>query len=102
MKDVRILFVDDEPKIILTVPHILRQEGFHVTVADSAVEALSQIQTSEFDVLISDLHIGGREDGIHVVHAMRRTHPGSLILSLRDTRAWTRRWSKYAARSISV
>jgi CheY-like chemotaxis protein len=52
MKNARVLFVDDEPKIVLTMPHILRQQGYHVTAAASVTAALLHITSAHFDVLI--------------------------------------------------
>ena len=71
----RILFVDDEPSIRLTLPAILVQHGFEVTSAESVSDALRAIGTQEFDALISDLNIGEPGDGFTVVSAMRRTQP---------------------------
>lgn len=71
----RILFVDDEPGIRLTLPTILQQHGFEVTSAESVTDALRAIATNEFDALISDLNIGEPGDGFTVVSAMRRTQP---------------------------
>lgn len=70
-----ILFVDDEPGIRDTLPAILEQHGFQVTVAATVPEALHAITTGKFDVLISDLNIGAAGDGFTVVSAMRRTQP---------------------------
>lgn len=71
----KILFVDDEPSIRLTLPAILEQHGFEVTVAESVTDALRAISAQKFDALISDLNIGEPGDGFTVVSAMRRTHP---------------------------
>ncbi|MBV9610503.1 MAG: response regulator, partial [Acidobacteria bacterium] len=59
----RVLFVDDEPNIRLTLPKILEQHGFNVTVAATVTEALNAINLHDFDVLISDLNIGHPADG---------------------------------------
>jgi len=82
MRDVRILFVDDEPNLVITMPHILRQHGYQVTVSGSVPEAISLIGNEHFDVLISDLYIGEQDDGISVISAMRRTQPNCLVLIL--------------------
>src|SRR5579864_2177665 len=75
-----ILFVDDETNIRLTLAAILRQSGFEVTVAATVAEALREINTQHFDVLISDLNIGEPGDGFTVVSAMRRTQPHAVTL----------------------
>ena len=77
-----VLFVDDEPGIRLTLATILRQGGFEVTVAATVAEALREINTQYFDVLISDLNIGEPGDGFTVVSAMRRTQPTCMNLIL--------------------
>ncbi len=78
----RVLFVDDEPSLVLTMPLILRQHGYDVTAVGSVNEALALISSAPFDVLISDLNIGHAGDGFTVVSAMRRTHPRCITLIL--------------------
>ncbi|PYY14512.1 MAG: hypothetical protein DMG61_09800 [Acidobacteria bacterium] len=82
MSPLRMLFVDDEPSIRLTLPEILRLHGHHVEVASTVAEALAAIPVRKFDVLISDLNIGNPGDGFTVVSAMRRTQPQCLTLIL--------------------
>jgi len=82
MSPLRMLFVDDEPSIRLTLPEILRRHGHDVEVASSVTEALAAIQSRKFDVLISDLNIGSPGDGFTVVSAMRRRQPECLTLIL--------------------
>jgi len=71
----RILFVDDEPSIRLTLSAILQDHGFEVRSAGSVPEALAQITSQHFDVLLSDLNISEERDGFRVVSAMRRVQP---------------------------
>jgi len=71
----RILLVDDEPSILLTLATILGQEGYSVATAGTVSEALRYINQEGFDALIADLNIGEPGDGFTVVSAMRRTHP---------------------------
>ncbi len=82
MENIRILFVDDEPSMILTMSMILRQEGYDVAAVGTVNEALAQILANPFDVLISDLNIGHPGDGFTVVSAMRRTNPKCITLIL--------------------
>lgn len=78
----RILFVDDEPSIRLTLPAILQQHGFQVTAAASVAEAIQRLSSQSFDVLIADLNIGEPGDGFTVVSAMRRTQPKCVNIIL--------------------
>lgn len=76
----RILCVDDEPAILITLAAILRKHNFVVSTAASVPEALQKITSEEFDVLLSDLNIGNPGDGLTVVSAMRRTQPGAVTM----------------------
>jgi DNA-binding response OmpR family regulator len=79
---VKILFVDDEPAIRLSVPAILTMHGFAVTIAASVSQAIQEISTQPFDVLISDLNIGNPGDGFTIVSATRRIQPNCVTLIL--------------------
>jgi ActR/RegA family two-component response regulator len=78
----RLLFVDDETSIRLTLAEILRHEGFDVTVCATVPEAIEDINTSQVDILISDLNIGEPGDGFTVVSAMRRVQPEVITFIL--------------------
>jgi DNA-binding response OmpR family regulator len=82
MPKARILFVDDEASIRLTLPEILKMHGFEVRTEGSVSEALSAISEQQFDVLIADLNIGMPGDGFTVVSAMRRTQPDAVTIIL--------------------
>jgi DNA-binding NtrC family response regulator len=82
MEAARVLFVDDEPSLRLTMPEVLRQHGFSVTAVGTVNEALAEITSAEFDVLISDLNFDHPADGFIVVSAMRRTQPNCVTLIL--------------------
>jgi DNA-binding response OmpR family regulator len=78
----KILFVDDEPAIRVTLPMILQIEGFEVTTAATVAEAVQHIAREQFDVLLTDLNIGQPGDGFTVASAMRRTQPEAITLIL--------------------
>jgi DNA-binding response OmpR family regulator len=82
MEPVRVLFVDDEPGICLLMSEILQRHGFSVRAVGTVADALAEITSAQFDVLISDLNIGHPGDGFTVVSAMRRTHPKCVTLIL--------------------
>lgn len=79
---IRLLFVDDEPNIRLTLPAILEMRGYRVTVTATVAEALEAIHTQKFDVLLSDLNIDHPADGFTVVGAMRSVQPECVTLIL--------------------
>lgn len=71
----KILFVDDEASIRETLSATLRWNGFEVVASATVSDALLEISTQRFDLLLSDLNIGEPGDGFTVVSAMRRTQP---------------------------
>jgi DNA-binding NtrC family response regulator len=71
----RILFVDDEASIRLTLPRVLAQFGFEVTSVGSLDDALVAIQSEKFDILLSDLNLPQPNAGFSVIEAMRKAQP---------------------------
>lgn len=71
----RLLFVDDEENIRLTLPRLLQQHGFDVTAVATVPDALVQLSAVSFDVLIADLNVHREGDGFLVITAMRRAQP---------------------------
>src|SRR6476646_906729 len=82
METARILVVDDDEMILLTLSTILSLNNFRVTTAATVAEALRQISSNEFDVLLSDLHMPAVGDGLTVVSAMRHANPKAVTLLL--------------------
>jgi ActR/RegA family two-component response regulator len=78
----RILFVDDEASIRLTLPPVLEQAGFEVHVAETVGDAIFEINSCQFDILISDLNIGDEGDGFLVTSAMRHIQPNCVTFIL--------------------
>jgi DNA-binding NtrC family response regulator len=78
----RLLFVDDEESIRLTLPPILQGRSFDVHVASSVLEALAAIREQKYDVLLCDLNIRKEGDGFRVVQAMQQANPQCLVILL--------------------
>lgn len=66
----RLLVVDDESNIRLTLSAILNRSGYAVTTAASGEEAISLLDQQPFDLMLVDLKMSG-VDGMHVVTAAR-------------------------------
>ena len=75
---IRLLFVDDEESIRLTLPPLIERQGFEVTAVGSVADALVQVNCVNYDVLICDLNIHRQGDGFLVIAAMRNLQPGCL------------------------
>ena len=78
----RVLFVDDEPSIRLTLPPILEKAGFEVHIAESVADALFEINSFQFDALVTDLNIGEEGDGFLVASGMRHIQPSCTVFIL--------------------
>lgn len=78
----KILFLDDEENIRLTLGMYLEDQGFSVTTTGTVPEALKLITQHPYDVLIADLNVGHPGDGFTVVSAMRRIHPRAVTFIL--------------------
>ena len=78
----RLIFVDDEPGIRLTLPPLLEERGFQVTVAANVTEALAIIEKQEFDIFLCDLNIDREADGFTVAHAVREANPNCVTILL--------------------
>lgn len=57
----RILVVDDEEHMLTLFESVLGKEGYRVSCVASAEEALQQLHTTEFDLVISDLLLPGMD-----------------------------------------
>jgi CheY-like chemotaxis protein len=78
----RVLLVDDDEVVRMTLTGVLEQSGFGVTCASNVVEALNHITSGSYDALLSDLHMPGAGDGLTVVSAMRHAKPSAVTLLL--------------------
>ena len=76
----KILLVDDNQSIRVSLQLVLERNGFDVVVAANVNDALKSIGSQHFDVLLSDLHMPNAGDGLTVVSAMRHSHPKAVTI----------------------
>jgi len=80
MMDTRILLVDDEESLRLTLGANLELEGFEVIEAASAEEALERVSRGEeFDLILSDVRMPGRS-GVELFHELARVRPNLPVV----------------------
>src|SRR6516162_11666895 len=80
IKRAKILIVDDERSLRELLEIFLKKEGFTVSTAASAEDALAQVKTSEFDLIISDIKMADMS-GIDFLRELRKTSfSGQFIL----------------------
>lgn len=67
----RILVVDDEPAILLTLKALLEIHGFEVETASSARDAKGKLRQSAFHMVITDMRMENEEAGLEVARAAK-------------------------------
>lgn len=70
----RLLVVDDEEGVLFTLVANLELEGFEVASASNALEALAMLETTRFDLVLSDV----RMPGMNGVEMFRRIRASKL------------------------
>ena len=77
----RLLLVDDEPRLVAALRRGLTAEGFVVASASSGPEALALAQAGDFDAVVLDVMLPGLS-GYEVVRRLRAAHNWVPVLML--------------------
>ena len=79
----RILLVDDEVAVLLTLKAVLEISGFDVDTATSAREGKSRIKHREYEMVITDMRMEGERAGEEVIQAAKAApyKPAVALLS---------------------
>ena len=73
--------VDGDETVRSTVGEVLQLHGFDVTEAGSVSEALGCINSTSYEVLLTELHMPEAGDGLTVVSAMRNPRTITMVSS---------------------
>jgi len=79
----RILLVDDEVAVLLTLKAVLEISGFDVDTAASAREGKHKLRTQEYHMVITDMRMESDAAGVEVIAAARSAsyHPAVALLT---------------------
>jgi signal transduction histidine kinase len=78
----RLLVVDDEENILLTISEVLRLEGYEVETAASGREAVRMLDAGgAYDLVLTDLHME-EGDGLLLLEEVRRSSPLTITIVL--------------------
>ncbi len=79
----RILLVDDEVSVLLTMKAVLEISGYDVDTAASAREGRSKIKLREYQMVITDMRMESDAAGHEVIQAARTAsyHPAVALLT---------------------
>lgn len=75
-----VLVVDDEPGMRDTLVAILELHGYRVRAASDGEHAFSAIQEQDFDVLVMDIRMPGR-DGVSVLQEIGISPPRVILMT---------------------
>jgi two-component system nitrogen regulation response regulator NtrX len=81
MASEHILIVDDERAIRKTLRGVLEDEGYRVSVAGSAQEALTQLQDEGPDLVFLDIWMPGA-DGLEALAEFKRLRPETAVVMI--------------------
>jgi DNA-binding response OmpR family regulator len=87
----RVLLVDDEVAILLTMKAVLEMNGFEVETAASAREARMKIKHDEYQMVMTDMRMESDAAGREVIQAARTApyHPAVALLTAFPEDNWS-------------
>jgi signal transduction histidine kinase len=77
----KVLVVDDEESVVVTIKAILQLDGYNVATTTSGVRAQQMVRDVEYDLVLTDLRLEDG-DGLEVLKAVRETYPETVTIML--------------------
>lgn len=98
----RILLVDDELPILLTLKAILEINGFEVDTASSGSEGVEKVNHSEYHMIITDMRMETDKSGYDVIRAARAAKYDPAVSILTAYPVSGQEWEQHGAHSMLV
>ena len=98
----RILLVDDELAILLTLRAILEMNGFEVETASSAREAEGKLGDNEYHMVITDMRMGTETAGYDVIRSAKQQKYNPAVAILTAYPSLGSDWKTRGAESMLV
>ncbi|HYL98483.1 MAG TPA: sigma-54 dependent transcriptional regulator [Blastocatellia bacterium] len=76
----KILVIDDDLETCRFLEEILAEEGWTVTSSQSSESALGAVENEQFDLIVSDINLGGRVNGVALLKEFKRISPHSHVI----------------------
>ena len=83
LNEARLLVVADEESLRITTAAIFEKEGYIVDTASSGDEAIDLLGKTDYDLVLTDLHMEGG-DGLSVLNQIRRHAPLTISVVLNE------------------
>ena len=77
----KILFVEDDPSVVLTFQTGLEAEGYPVEAVHSSSDALTRLANNDYPIVITDIYLDERT-GLDVLRASQDYNPGSAVIMI--------------------
>ncbi|NQT39601.1 MAG: sigma-54-dependent Fis family transcriptional regulator [Planctomycetes bacterium] len=77
---IRILVVDDEPNVRAGLAKGLRGDETSVETAKDGTEALQKFENAGHQIVITDVRLPGKLDGLHLLKMFRDRRPETLVI----------------------
>ena len=76
----RILVLDDDPGTCRFIQELLNRPDREIEATSDPEQALARVRAKPFDLVITDLRLNARLDGIDVLRAVRESKPGTPVI----------------------
>src|SRR2546423_6257185 len=76
----RILVIDDDPDTCDFLREIFEDQGWRVSAALNAEAALSAVKTETFDLIVSDINLNDKLNGVELLKNFRQLAPASQVI----------------------
>ncbi len=80
----KILIVDDEPNIVMSLEYTFKKNNFEVFIARDGQEALDKLDVNRHQLILMDIHMPVM-DGYQSASTMRRNGVNTPIIALTAT-----------------
>lgn len=77
----KVMIVDDETSIRVTLSEFLKKEGYEVFTAENAEAAASLLQQYDFDTILTDI-IMPRDSGLSLLKYIHDSHAGTQVIMM--------------------
>ena len=76
------LIVDDNKNIRFFLEEALDRDKYNISSAENGEDALNKLRESSYDLILLDLNLGGRIDGLRVLEAAKWRWPDIVVVIL--------------------
>ena len=77
----KILVVDDDPGMLVTLSDVLAATGYETSMASSGRAAIAKAKANKFDLIVMDVQMPGL-NGVQTLHALRTLDPHVSVIMM--------------------